>query len=125
LVPTFGIKPLSFRGSLKQRHQYQQEANDGSKRDYLARERRIMFLDLRLHKRIQSAVNLGHCYFLSATLIAWGASGVLLFRANRLRDHAKAVGARTWSGKDLAEFATQRLGEWPNHAEKPRRTPRI
>ena len=42
-------------------NKYQQETNDDSNRDHLANERCMMFFDLRLHKRIQSAVNLGHC----------------------------------------------------------------
>ena len=49
----------------------------------------MMFLDLRFDEWIQSAVNLGHCCFLPATLIAQRASGILLFRANRLLVLAK------------------------------------
>jgi hypothetical protein len=48
-----------------------------------------MFLDLRFDKRIQSAVNFGHCCVLPATLIAQGPLGVLLFSANRLPVLAK------------------------------------
>jgi hypothetical protein len=72
-----------------QSHQYQHQSNDDSNRDHLANERYVMFLDLNFEKRIQSAVNLGHCRFLSATLIAQRPSRVLLFRANRLLDQAK------------------------------------
>ena len=46
-----------------------------------------MFLGLGFHKRIQSAVNLGHCCFLPATLIARGASQ--RFWANGLSNHAQ------------------------------------
>jgi hypothetical protein len=55
---------IVFAGSLMQPDQYQQETNDGSNRDHLSNERCVMFLDIRFHKRIQSAVNLGHCCFL-------------------------------------------------------------
>src|SRR5208282_6174206 len=44
-----------------QSHQYQHNTNDNSNRYHLAHERCMMFLDLRFHKRVQSAVNLGHC----------------------------------------------------------------
>jgi hypothetical protein len=47
--------------SMMQSHQYQQDTNDDSNHDYLANERCVMFLDLRLHK--QGVVSLGHCCF--------------------------------------------------------------
>jgi hypothetical protein len=72
-----------------QPNQHQQYTNEDSSRDHLANERSMMFLNFRLEKRVQSAVNLGHCRFLSATLIAQRASPVLLFSAKRLIDRAK------------------------------------
>jgi hypothetical protein len=45
----------------------------------LANERCVLFFDFRLDNRIHGAVKLGHGCFLSATLIAPGGSGVLLF----------------------------------------------
>jgi hypothetical protein len=58
----------------------------------------MMFLDLNFEKRIQSAVNLGHRCVLSGTLIAQGASSVLLFRTNRLLDQARALATgKRWS----------------------------
>jgi hypothetical protein len=74
--------------SIMQRHHNQQETNNGCSRNYVAHQRCVMFLNFCLHKRIQSAVNLGHCCFLSATLIAHWGLGVLLLRANRLRNQA-------------------------------------
>jgi hypothetical protein len=62
-----------------QSYPYQHKTNDDANRDYLANERRLMFFNFCLHKRIQSAVNLGHCCFLPATLIAQPASCVLPF----------------------------------------------
>jgi hypothetical protein len=59
-----------------QPYQHQHNANDDSDRDHLANVRCLMFFDLGL------------------TVIALGASTILLFPANGLRDHAKLGDAR-------------------------------
>jgi hypothetical protein len=58
-----------------------------------------MFLNFRLRKWVQSAVDLGHCRSFPATLIAQRVLGVLLFRANWLRDPANDLAVSTqWFG---------------------------
>jgi hypothetical protein len=78
-----GGKDPTLSYSVMQSYPNQHNTNDKSNRNHLANERCMMFLDLRFHKRIQSAVNIGHSCFLPATRIAQGAWGVLLFPANR------------------------------------------
>jgi hypothetical protein len=91
-----------------------------------------MFLDLRLDKRIQSAANLGHCCFLSAILIAQGASPVLPFWANRLREQAKvfatggegqqndrATGGLRYRSDTRQEDWPELTADWHGKARRP------